>query len=208
MPILQMYSRHHSAVVRHFKDKPSSTTTQRDICNKVNCTINKMHMKTNLILLTSLLLGISFTSCDNKTKNETGIQYQDRLKADKSNNKKSYVSIFEIPATDISRAIDFYQAILDIKIEKMDMPEMQMGILPYDGQMVTGVIIKAEGYKPSVDGVTIYLNGGDNLQVILDKVEKSGGKILVPKTLHADESGYFATFIDSEGNKIGLHSQN
>lgn len=74
--------------------------------------------------------------------------------------------------------------------------------------MVTGVIIKADGYKPSADGVTIYLNGGDNLRVILDKVEKSGGKILIPMTLHADESGCFATFIDSEGNKIGLHSPN
>jgi hypothetical protein len=164
-------------------------------------------MKTNLILLTSFLLGI-FTSCDNKTNKETSIQHQDTLTNNKANNLKSYISIFEIPATDISRAIDFYQAILDIKIEKMDMPEMQMGTLPYQGQMVTGVIIKADGYKPSADGVTIYLNGGDNLQVILDKVEKSGGRILIPKTLHADESGYFATFIDSEGNKIGLHSPN
>ena len=119
---------------------------------------------------------------------------------------KSHISIFEIPATDISRAVSFYQSILDIKIEKMNMPEMQMGIFPYEGQMVTGVIIKAEGYKPSADGVTIYLNGGDNLQVILDRVEKNGGKIKTPKTLHADESGYFAIFIDSEGNKIGLHS--
>lgn len=119
---------------------------------------------------------------------------------------KNYISIFEIPATDISRAVDFYQAILDIQIEKMDLPEMQMGIFPYEGQMVTGVIIKAVGYTPSADGVTIYLNGGDNLQVILDKVENSGGKILIPKTLHADEAGYFATFLDSEGNKIGLHS--
>jgi len=121
---------------------------------------------------------------------------------------KSFVSIFEIPATEISRAINFYQIILDIKIEKMDMPEMQMGIFPYEGQIVTGVIIKAEGYKPSADGVTIYLNGGDNLQVILEKVEKNGGKIITPKTLHADESGYFAIFLDSEGNKIGLHSPN
>ena len=167
-----------------------------------------MTMKTNLILLTSLLLGISFTSCDNKTNKESNFQHQDTLTINKSNSMKSYISIFEIPATDISRAVDFYQAILDIKIEKMDMPEMQMGILPYEGQMVTGVIIKADGYKPSADGVTIYLNGGDNLQVILDKVEKSGGRILIPKTLHADESGYFATFIDSEGNKIGLHSPN
>jgi predicted enzyme related to lactoylglutathione lyase len=121
---------------------------------------------------------------------------------------KSFVSIFEIPATELSRAVDFYQAILDVKIEKMEMPEMQMGIFPYEGQMVTGVIIKAEGYQPSADGVTIYLNGGDNLQGILDKVEKNGGKVLVPKTLHADESGYFAIFLDSEGNKLGLHSPN
>lgn len=121
---------------------------------------------------------------------------------------KSYISIFEIPATEISRAIDFYQAILDIKIEKIEMPEMQMGILPYEDQMVTAVITQAEGYNPSGDGVTIYLNGGDNLQVILDKVEKNGGKTLIPKTLHADESGYFAIFLDSEGNRIGLHSMN
>jgi predicted enzyme related to lactoylglutathione lyase len=168
----------------------------------------KTTMKTNLILLTSFFLGILFTSCGNKTNKESSIQTQDTLIIDKSNNMKNYISIFEIPATDISRAVEFYQSILDIKIEKMDMPEMQMGILPYEGQMITGVIIKADGYKPSADGVTIYLNGGDNLQVILDKIEKSGGRILIPKTLHADESGYFATFIDSEGNKIGLHSPN
>ena len=76
---------------------------------------------------------------------------------------KSYISMFEIPATDISRAINFYQALLQIKIEKMDGEGMQMGILPYEGEMVTGVIIKAEGYKPSANGVTIYLNAGENL---------------------------------------------
>lgn len=121
---------------------------------------------------------------------------------------KSFVSIFEIPATEISRAVDFYQAILDIKIEKMDFSGMQMGLFPSEGQMTFGVIIQGEDYKPSANGVTIYLNGGDNLQIILDKVEKKGGKIVVPKTLHADESGYFAMFIDTEGNRLGLHSPN
>jgi predicted enzyme related to lactoylglutathione lyase len=74
--------------------------------------------------------------------------------------------------------------------------------------VVNGVIIKAEGDKPSTNGVTIYLNGGDNLQIILNKVEKNGGKILMPKSPHADDSGYYALFLDSEGNKIGLHSPN
>lgn len=118
----------------------------------------------------------------------------------------SFVSIFEIPATDIARAINFYQTILDIDIEKMDFPGMEMGLFPYEDQVVTGVLMKGEGYEPSSAGVTIYLNGGPNLQIVLDKVENNGGKILIPKTPHADESGFFAIFIDSEGNKMGLHS--
>ncbi|MEZ7514125.1 VOC family protein [Flavobacterium frigidarium] len=121
---------------------------------------------------------------------------------------KSHISIFEIPATDISRAVNFYQAILGVNIEKMEMPGMEMGIFPYEEQMVTGVIMKGEEYKPSANGVTIYLNGGDNLQIILDKVENNGGEIIVPKSIHADESGYYALFLDSEGNKLGLHSPN
>ena len=118
----------------------------------------------------------------------------------------SFVSIMEIPAVDISRAVIFYQSILGIKIEQMEFPGMQMGLLPYEEQAVVGVIIKGEESKPSADGVTIYLNGGDDLQVILDRVESEGGKILVPKTPHADESGFFAMFLDTEGNRLGLHS--
>ena len=121
---------------------------------------------------------------------------------------KNYISIFEIPATDIKRAINFYEAILDVDIDHMEMPGMEMGILPYENQQIIGVIMKGEGYEPSAKGVTIYLNGGDDLQVILEKVEQNGGSILVPKTPHADESGFFALFIDSEGNKMGLHSPN
>ncbi|MCW8879075.1 MAG: VOC family protein [Kangiellaceae bacterium] len=119
---------------------------------------------------------------------------------------RSFVSIFEIPATEISRAVEFYQAILDISIETMGFEGMQMGLFPSEGEVTFGIIVQGEDYKPSTNGVTIYLNGGDDLQNILDKVEKQGGQITVPKTLHADESGYFAMFIDTEGNKMGLHS--
>ncbi|UFH46627.1 VOC family protein [Flavobacterium galactosidilyticum] len=163
----------------------------------------------NLIIVT-IILGFSLASCTNpnnkKANSETTAK--DTLTNSNVKDMKSYISMFEIPATDISRAVNFYQAILDIKIEKMDVEGMQMGILPYEDQLVTGVIIKADGYKPSADGVTIYLNGGDNLQIILDKVEKSGGKILTQKTAHADGSGFFAIFIDSEGNKMALNSPN
>lgn len=159
-----------------------------------------------IILFALAAAGVFCNACTKPNGNDRQSQKADTTTTETANDMKSYVSIFEIPATEISRAVNFYQAILDIHIEQMDMPEMRMGIFPYEGQLVTGVIIEAEGYKPSADGVTIYLNGGDNLQVILDRVEKQGGKILTPKTLHADESGYFAIFLDSEGNKIGLHS--
>ncbi|MDD7888172.1 VOC family protein [Flavivirga sp. 57AJ16] len=113
-----------------------------------------------------------------------------------------------IPAMDIPRAVSFYQAILGIDIEKMEIPRVEMGIFPYEEQMVTGIITKGEGFNTSANGVTIYLNGGDNLQTILDKVDKNGGKIIVPKTAHADENGFFALFLDTEGNKLGLNSPN
>ena len=160
------------------------------------------------IILASIISAMCFISCNNSDKTNSETATKDNLSNSKQINMKSYISMFEIPATDISRAINFYQALLDITIEQMDVEGMKMGILPYEGQMVTGVIIQADGYKPSADGVTMYLNAGENLQVALDKVEKNGGQIILPKTPHADESGYFALFLDSEGNKMALNSPN
>jgi len=153
-----------------------------------------------------LCTGICFASCFGQSSQVSAKTVCDTSITGKSIHMNSFISIFEIPATDLSRAVHFYESILDIHIEKMEMPGMEMGIFPYENQAVTGVIIKAEGYTPSAEGITIYLNGGNNLQNILDKAEQNGGRILLPKTAHAGESGYFALFIDSEGNKIGLHS--
>ncbi len=160
------------------------------------------------IILALLVSVICFVSCNNSNKTNSEAPTKDTLTNSKEQNMKSYISMFEIPATDISRAINFYQALLDIKIEKMDVEGMQLGILPYEGQMVHGVLIQGDGYKPLSDGVTIYWKAGENLQVVLDRVEKNAGKILVPKTAHADGIGYFAIFLDSEGNKMALNSPN
>jgi predicted enzyme related to lactoylglutathione lyase len=165
-------------------------------------------MAVKRLILASMLSVMCFVSCNNSDKTNSEAATKDTLTNSKVKDMKSYISMFEIPATDISRAIKFYQALLDIKIEKMDVEGMQMGILPYEGQMVTGVIVKADGYKPSADGVTMYLNAGENLQVVLDRVEKNGGQIIIPKTAHADGSGYFAIFLDSEGNRMALNSPN
>ncbi|MEC7276319.1 MAG: VOC family protein [Bdellovibrionota bacterium] len=121
---------------------------------------------------------------------------------------KSFVSIFEIPAVDITRAVNFYGSILDIKIELVDIPDMKMGLFPIENHTTFGVIIEGDEQTPSAQGVTVYLNGGNDLQIVLDRVEKNGGKIVASKAPLADESGFFALFIDSEGNRLGLHSKN
>lgn len=160
------------------------------------------------IFITIIALSFGIVSCQNNGTSATNSKATKETTIKKDNNMNSFISIFEIPAMDISRAINFYKEILGVEIEKLEFPGMEMGLFPYQDQMVTGVIVKEEDSEPSTKGVTIYLNGGDNLQTILDKVEGNGGKVIIPKTPHADESGFFAIFHDSEGNKMGLHSPN
>jgi uncharacterized protein len=117
---------------------------------------------------------------------------------------------FEIPANDISRAKSFYENAFNIKMETANMMGMDMAMFPYDpgSGKASGCLCKSEMHKPSADGSVIYLNGNPNLQQVLDKVESGGGKVVMPKTKINDEVGFMAFFIDTEGNKMGLHSQN
>jgi len=62
--------------------------------------------------------------------------------------------------------------------------------------------------KPSKDGIIIYLNGGDDLSNILNRIEPAGGKVLVPKRQISEKIGYYALFLDTEGNRLGLFSKN
>ena len=121
---------------------------------------------------------------------------------------ENMISWFEIPASDFARAVGFYKGILAVEIQEMDMFGTKMGMFPSDGENVSGAIVHGEDYKPSSDGTTVYFNGGENLQVILDRVEEHGGNVIVPKTQISEEMGYFAIFIDTEGNKAALHSMN
>ena len=116
------------------------------------------------------------------------------------------ISIVEIPITDFSRAVHFYQTILGITIEEVDMDGTQMGVLPSDGETINVVLVKGADYKPTSDGAVLYLNAGNDLQPMLEKVSKNGGQIIVEKTQISPEMGFFALFMDTEGNKLGLHS--
>lgn len=119
------------------------------------------------------------------------------------------ISWFEIPSTDLDRAQKFYETIFDLKLIAMDLQNIKMRMFPLDDMMgVGGAVVHSDGFhKPSAtDGPLIYLNGNPDVQNILDKVTTAGGQIIVPKTEISPEYGFMAVFIDTEGNRIGLHS--
>ena len=123
---------------------------------------------------------------------------------------KNAISWFEIPTTDIDRAQKFYETIFDISLAPMDMPGMKMRMFPLDNPMegIGGTLVDSGGFhKPSAtEGPLIYLNGNPDVQNVLGKVEAAGGKVTVPKTEISPEYGYMGVFIDTEGNRIALHS--
>ena len=120
------------------------------------------------------------------------------------------ISWFEVPATNLERAQKFYETIFGISLIPMDLPNIKMRMFPIDDMIsgVGGAIVDSGGFhKPSAtDGPLIYLNANPDVQNVLSKVEAAGGSILVPKTEISPEYGYMGVFIDTEGNRIGLHS--
>jgi uncharacterized protein len=120
------------------------------------------------------------------------------------------ISWFEIGATDLDRAQKFYEAIFEISMIPMDMENIKMRMFPVDN-MATGIggaVVDSGGFhKPSAtDGPLIYLNGNPDVQTVLDRVAAAGGSIMVPKTEISPEYGFMAVIMDTEGNRIGLHS--
>lgn len=124
---------------------------------------------------------------------------------------KNAINWFEIPVTNYERAKQFYSTVMDTEITDHHMPEQNVkyGMFAYDhdNNGVGGGLIEAEGQTPTSNGPTLYLNGGDDLSSPLEKVEKAGGKVIMPKT-DIGENGYIAQFTDTEGNRVALHSWN
>jgi hypothetical protein len=120
------------------------------------------------------------------------------------------ISWFEIPVLDLDRAAAFYETVFSVQLIPMDLPNFQMRMFPVadPGNGIGGALVKAKDfYHPSsTHGVLIYLNANPDVQTVLDKVVASGGSVSVPKTEISPEYGHMGVFIDTEGNRIAVHS--
>jgi uncharacterized protein len=124
---------------------------------------------------------------------------------------QNIVGWFEVPVNDMERAIKFYEAVFDIKIQRNKIGTLDMGWFPWiDGGMgANGSLVHhPEYYKPSTEGTLIYFTAfSGDLSNELAKAELAGGKVLMPKTQISEEIGFMALLLDSEGNRIALHSR-
>lgn len=113
---------------------------------------------------------------------------------------------FELPVTDMERARRFYSEVFKLDIRLDHLGDKPYGFFPIPGYGNSGALVKNMDFQPSAKAATVYLNGGEDLADPLSRIEAAGGKILIPKTMISQEMGYYALFIDSEGNRVGLHS--
>lgn len=114
---------------------------------------------------------------------------------------------FELPVTDMQRAKNFYRNVLQADFKDEEMHNMQLAIFNAEPGSVSGMLVSSEQYQPSQTGAVVYFNGGEDLSDPLERALQLGGSLVVPKTpIHDGECGYFALFLDSEGNRVGLYS--
>ncbi|PZX51366.1 VOC family protein [Algoriphagus chordae] len=123
--------------------------------------------------------------------------------------KKVTVGWFEIPVKNMDRAITFYQKVFDCSLHKLDMGDFKMAMFPGEGGgkgAEGSLVYHKDFYKTSkLAGALIYFSSED-VSIELAKVKEAGGTVEIPKKMISPEYGYMGVFIDSEGNRIALHS--
>ena len=121
------------------------------------------------------------------------------------------INWFEIGVSDFDRARKFYSAIFDYEMPTLELGGTRMGFFPHTrpngmGSNVGGAICASSWHTPNSKGTVVYLNGGNDLSIVLNRIESAGGKVMIPKTQITPELGYMAFFTDTEGNTVALHS--
>jgi hypothetical protein len=153
-------------------------------------------------ILTTIIFGVLIQlliSCGDKPK--TTIKQPDKNIMTKKSNPVVY---FEIPVTDMDRAIKFYSAVFHFEFEKETIDNNEMALFPFSDEYsgISGALAKGEIYKPTKDGVVIYFKT-KNIDETLKLATLNSGQILYPKT----DNGIVlvAEFEDTEGNRIALY---
>ncbi len=113
------------------------------------------------------------------------------------------INWFEIPATDLVRAADFYSTVFGVELGEMESPAGLMKTF-HNNDMPVGALVSNEHNAPSATGPLVYF-GTSDIDAVLERVAASGGQVVAPK-MSIGAYGNIAQFTDTEGNRIALHS--
>ena len=122
--------------------------------------------------------------------------------------ENNLVGWFEIPVQNMDRALEFYNHVFNLELNSMMVGTQEMAMFPFnpEGKGSSGSLVKLEEfYVPSKDGVVIYFTCPD-IDGSLQRVKEKGGQVLQEKKQISPEHGYMGLMLDSEGNRIALHS--
>jgi predicted enzyme related to lactoylglutathione lyase len=115
---------------------------------------------------------------------------------------------FDIPVTDMDRAIRFYEAVTQTGMQRLTLENGdETALFASQDSGVTGSLYKSTQDKPSEFGSRVYLNAEPSIDDWIKRVKSAGGRIAVEKTEIPKVGGYYAYFIDSEGNRVGLNAK-
>lgn len=131
---------------------------------------------------------------------------------DRMNASTNILNWVEIPVIDLERAQRFYEQVFELQMRRLEFDTEEIALFPGDPHViqatsgrVSGCLVKKPGAQPSQTGVLIYLNAYPEIQPVIDRIVANGGEIVVPKTQQF--YGFYAVFVDSEGNKLALHAE-
>ncbi len=119
---------------------------------------------------------------------------------------------FEIPVENMNRAVKFYETVFNFKINVQNFGEELMGWFPFTNIKNSpnsggSLIYNPKHYTPSTNGTLIYLaSQTNNVSNELSRVELAGGNVIIEKKIISEEIGFMGVFIDTEGNRIAVHS--
>ena len=113
------------------------------------------------------------------------------------------VEWFEIPTADFTKSLPFYSRVLGCKLEAAEFGPNQIAVFPYQDPGAGGCLMRGSGMVPSGTGAVVYLHA-KQIDPAIAEVEAAGGKIVIPKTPIGADVGFFARFLDLEGNLVGL----